>query len=300
MNEFHISVLLEQTIELLKIQPGKKYIDATLGGGGHTQRILEHGGIVLGIDADQDALEYVKENLLIKNEKSKFNKENLKLVKGNFKDIDRIAWAGGFEKVSGILFDLGVSSHQFDRVERGFSFQKEGPLDMRMDRDLNVKAGDLVNILTKGELYELFYKLGEERFARAIAERITRARRISPIQTTTDLADVINQAVPRYQKNINPATRIFQALRIAINDELNNLRDALPKAVNLLEQDGRLAVISFHSLEDRIVKNQFKDWKTEGIGIPETVKPIIPDVEEQGQNRRSRSAKLRVFKKGGP
>lgn len=295
MSDYHVSVLLQETVEALRVQQGKKYIDATLGGGGHSGAILERGGSVLGLDVDEEAIGYVKSKL--KNEKGKVKGEdNLVLVRGNFKDIDLIARERGFGQVDGIVFDLGVSGHQFDIGERGFSFQKEAPLDMRMDQQLKIKASDLINILTKGELYELFTKLGEERFARTIADSIIRARRVKPIQTTTELAEIISKTVPR-QKDIHPATRVFQALRIAVNDELNNLREALTKAVTILEPEGRLAVISFHSLEDRIVKNAFKDFEAQGLGTIITKKPVTPTEEEQENNRRSRSAKLRVFEK---
>ena len=296
MNNYHVSVLLKETIDLLNVQKGKKYIDATLGGGGHADLILERGGIVLGIDADQDALDYVQEKFKVKSSKFKIGKE-LVLAKGNFKDIDKIAKENGFEHVAGIVFDLGVSSHQLDKAERGFSFQRTGPLDMRMDQDQEVKASDLVNILTKGELYELFTKLGEERFANAISERIISRRKINPIETTTELVGIVRQAVPKYKHNINPATRVFQALRIAINDEVNNIKEVLPKALDLLESNGKLYVISFHSLEDRVVKYQFKEWEVLNMGKIVTKKPISPGKEEVERNRRSRSSKLRIFEK---
>ncbi|HZE87045.1 MAG TPA: 16S rRNA (cytosine(1402)-N(4))-methyltransferase RsmH [Methylomirabilota bacterium] len=294
MSKYHISVLLQETLDLLHIQKNKKYIDATLGGGGHTQAILERGGKVLGIDFDQDALDFVKKELLINKQEIR---DELILAKGNFKDIDKLASENDFIQVSGILFDLGISSHHVDSAERGFSFQKEAVLDMRMDQDLSVKAGDLINILTKGELYELFTKLGEERFARSISDSIIRARKISPIKTTTELATIINRSIPRKQTTINGATRVFQALRIAVNDELNNIREALPKALDLLEEKGRIAVISFHSLEDRIIKNQFKEWEEQKRGTILTKKPITASEEEIERNNRSRSAKLRVFEK---
>jgi 16S rRNA (cytosine1402-N4)-methyltransferase len=291
MNKYHVSVLLQEVIKLLDVQSGKKYIDATLGGGGHTSAILKSGGKVLGIDTDQESLDYVSENFQL----SIFNYQ-LHLVKGNFKDIGQIAKENEFDKVAGILFDLGISSHQIDVGERGFSFQKEGPLDMRMDRSLKIEAKDLVNVLTKGELYEIFTKLGEEGFAGAISNSIVRARKISPIRTTTELAEVIGRSVPG-NKKIDAEARIFQALRIVINDELNNLKAALPQAFNLLEKTGKIAVISFHSLEDRIVKKQFIEWEEKGKGSILTKKPITPSREEIEKNKRSRSAKLRVIEK---
>jgi 16S rRNA (cytosine1402-N4)-methyltransferase len=289
MNNYHTSVLLSETIRELQIKAGEKYIDGTIGGGGHSLEILKLGGKVLGLDVDQDALEFIKSEVKIG--------EDLTLVKGNFKDIDTIAKENGFETVAGILLDIGVSSHHFDAAERGFSFQHEGPLDMRMDKDLQVKAGDLINVLTKSELTELFTKLGEERFTRSIVSRIIEARKAKRIETTTELAEIIRRAVHFSKKGINPATKVFQALRIAVNDELNNLIEALPKAVGLLESGGRLAVISFHSLEDRIVKRSFLAFEEKGLGTIITKKPIVPTEEEIVANGRSRSSKLRVFEK---
>ena len=296
MDTYHISVLLQEAVDALKVKPGKKYIDGTLGGGGHTGAILERGGEVLGIDFDEEALEYVGEKLKVKSSKFKVG-EDLVLARGNFKDIDVIAKEKGFKNVSGIILDLGVSSHHFDTAERGFSFQKEGPLDMRMDQSLHVKAADLINILTRGEMYELFTKLGEEWGARPIIESIIRARQIKPIETTGELAEIISRGKQRHKSESNPATRIFQALRIAVNDELNNLREVLPKAVALLAPGGRLAIISFHSLEDRIVKHTFKQFEDDGLGKIITKKPVVPGEEEIERNKRARSAKLRVFEK---
>lgn len=290
MNNYHKSVLLQEVLDLLKVTPGKKYIDATLGGGGHTEAILERGGDVLGLDVDEDALEFVR----AKNEGER--KGTLVLAKGNFKDIDTIAKKHGFDQVAGILFDLGVSSYQLDTPEKGFSFQ-EGPLDMRMDRSLSVRAQDLVNGLTNKELQELFVKLGEERYARSIAKHIDYYRKTKPIETTAELAAIVREAVPNLPSRIHPATKVFQALRIAVNDELHVLREALPKAYSLLGTGGRLAVISFHSLEDRIVKQAFVSFAEDGSGQILTPKPIEATEEEQNGNRRSRSAKLRGIEK---
>lgn len=301
MNSFHTPVLLKEIIDLLQVKKNKKYIDATIGGAGHSLEILKRGGKVLGIDCDQDAIDYIK------NQRSK-NKdwERLTLVLGNFRDIDKIALLKGFDKVSGIVFDLGVSSYQLEEAQRGFSFQKEGPLDMRMGTSQTsgqVKAADLVNVLTKGELYALFSKLGEERRARAISNAIVRARRIKRIESTRELAEVVQSA---YGQKFDQTSalerqlinkRVFQALRIAVNDELNNLRQVLPKALNLLEKNGRLLVISFHSLEDRIVKQTFIEFNKLSKGKIITRKPIVPSKDEVEQNRRSRSSKLRVFEK---
>ncbi|MBA3723285.1 MAG: 16S rRNA (cytosine(1402)-N(4))-methyltransferase RsmH [Candidatus Levybacteria bacterium] len=296
MNNYHVSVLLQPTIELLNVRTGRKYIDGTLGGAGHTRLILEAGGEVLGIDHDQEALDFVEKDLGFRIKDLRFG-EDIILVKGNFRDIDTIAKANDFENVAGILLDLGISSHHVDSAERGFSFQKEGPLDMRMDQDLSVSATDLVNALNKNELYELFTKLGEEWSARPIIQSIINARQIRRIETTTELSEIIRKAVPWSKKGINPATKVFQALRIAVNDELHSVQDALPKAVNLLESGGRLAVISFHSLEDRIVKRAFLEFEEKGLGKIITKKPVVPTDEEIEINNRSRSSKLRVFEK---
>lgn len=297
MNDFHTPVLLQEAIDFLKVKKGSKYIDATLGGGGHTKEILERGGEVLGIDVDEDALNYVQENL-----KSQISNLKLKLARGNFKNIDKIARLKDFSRVSGILFDLGVSSFQLENPERGFSYQKEGPLDMRMDKELKVQAADLLNILTKGELDELFFKLGEENNSRTISDGIIRARGIKPIRTTGDLVLIIQESLGKKGrtsalKRSFIAKRIFQALRIAVNDELNSLREVLPAAYSLLDRKGRVAVISFHSLEDRIVKNAFKEFELKNMGRIITKKPIVPSLLEIERNSRSKSAKLRVFEK---
>lgn len=290
MSNYHISVLLQEAIDALQVSAGKKYIDATLGGGGHTFAIANAGGEVLGLDVDEDALEFVKKNI-------KSQIPNIKLARGNFKDIDKLAKENGFVHVDGILFDLGVSSHQFDTGERGFSFRFDAPLDMRMDQTLTVQAKDLVNGLTKGELQELFTKLGEENFAKRIAEYIVKIRQTKPIQTTKELAEIAEHCYPRGYHKVHPATKIFQALRIAVNDELNSLKEALPKAMELLKPGGRLVIISFHSLEDRIVKDTLKEFVEEHLGKNITEKPIIPGETELEENQRSRSSKLRIFEK---
>jgi len=304
--QFHTPVLLNEVVKYLNIKPGKKYIDATIGGGGHAAAILERGGVVLGIDVDSMAVEFVKERLAA--EFSIFNFQ-FSIVQGNFRNIDKIAHEHGFGQVAGILFDLGMSSWQIEKSGRGFSFLKDEPLDMRMDPDLRVTAADLVNGLTVKELYELFTKFGEEKFSRRIAERIVSKRRLTKIQTTKQLADLISKIYGGRgsarggcgRTRIHPATRVFQALRIAVNDELNNLREALPKSVNLLEPEGRLIVISFHSLEDRIVKDEFKRMESEskrsakgGLLRILTKKPVRATPEEIKKNPRARSARLRA------
>lgn len=311
MSTYHIPVLLHEVIDALQVQKGKQYIDATIGGGGHTGEILDRGGKVLGIDVDMDALRFVEEK--IKNQKSLRPElrarakikigEDLVLAKGNFKDIDRIAKEQGIEKVAGVLMDLGVSSFQLDEGKKGFSFLHDGPLDMRMDKSLGVSAADLVNGMSRNELAELFEKLGEDRNAKKIAQTITIERQFKKIETTADLVRVIEKAygvtneVLSQKRRAEIAMRVFQALRIAVNDELGVIRDCLPKAVELLESGGRLVVITFHSLEDRIVKELFLAFEQKGTGVVKTKKPIVASGEERQRNKRSRSAKLRIFEK---
>ncbi len=291
-NSYHTSVLLQEVVTFLGVREGGRYIDGTFGGGGHAAEIFRRGGIVLGIDMDQDALRYGKENF-----KSQISVGKLRLVKGNFREIDKLAGANGFANVDGILLDLGVSSFQLDTPGRGFSFQSPGPLDMRMDRELGVTAKDLLTVLSKGELYELFTTFGEERLARPIADSIVKSRRVKQIETTEELGQIVSRVVSGGHPGIHPATRVFQALRIAVNDELENLRIALPKAVQLLKENGRLCVISFHSLEDRIVKTGFLEMEKQVLGQVVTKKPVVADEDETNRNRRARSAKLRVFER---
>lgn len=299
MSNFHTPVLLKEVIDFLKVKPGEKYIDATLGGLGHTEKMLELGGKVLGIDIDQDAIDYVQSKI----KKGKIKEENLAVVKGNFKDLDKIAHLNSFNKVSGVLFDLGVSSHQIDTPQRGFSFLKEGPLDMRMDKDSSVKAETLINLLGKGELYELFSKLGEEHRSFTISKSIVKSRRVKAIQTVGDLTRIIERVygiregkASEFTKNL-VNKKVFQALRIAVNNELENIEEALPKAFYLLKDKGRIVVISFHSLEDGIVKKTFKEFEKKNMGKIITEKPIEATSKELENNSRAKSAKLRVFEK---
>ena len=285
MSIFHESVLYKEVLEGLKVKPGETYVDATLGGGGHAKGILDLGGKVIGIDTAPDAISFVKKNI-----KSK----DLSLEPGNFTDLPAILKKHNISQVSGVVFDLGVSSYQFSKEERGFSFRAKAPLDMRMGPKQTVTAADLVNGLNEGELYELFTKYGEERNARRIARAIVVSRSKEKIEDTYQLASVVESSVGRGTSKIHPATRVFLALRIAVNDELNNLRKVLPKVERLLRYKGRLAVISFHSLEDRIVKNFFKESKQL---LEVNKKPIVPTREELEKNPRARSAKLRVAEK---
>ena len=284
MSIFHESALLHEVVDALNIKSGETYVDATIGGGGHTRGILDRGGKVIGIDLDEEALNFVRSTI-----KSK----DLVLKQGNFVNLDQILEKQGIKEVSGIVFDLGVSSHQLDSSERGFSFRKNSPLDMRMSLDIKVTAGDLVNGLNEGELYELFTKYGEERNARRISRAVVRSRFEEEITTTKNLAGIIERVVGNKEK-IHPATRVFLALRIAVNDELNNLEKVLPKAASLLKKNGRLVVISFHSLEDRLVKNFIRS-ESSLAGVNK--KPIVPKEEEIKRNSRVRSAKLRIAEK---
>ncbi|CAN5160696.1 16S rRNA (cytosine(1402)-N(4))-methyltransferase RsmH [soil metagenome] len=292
MNNYHTSVLLQEVLTYLTPQKGELYIDCTLGGGGHSLEIIKRGGRVLGFDVDSDAIAFVREKLKANGfEEGK----DLTIVQENFNRLESIAKEKMFDQVSGILMDLGVSSYQFDTPERGFSFQN-GPLDMRMGQELSVKARDLVNGLTERELSELFERFGEEPFAKKIAKAIVEKRKIQLFETTEELAMLVKQCI-RGDQGVHPATRIFQALRIAVNDELNALHETLPQALNVLRPGGRLAVISFHSLEDRIVKRAFEGFEKEGLVKILTGKPIIATDEEVLLNRRARSAKLRVIEK---
>ena len=295
---FHISVLLKETIDGLKVQNGQKYIDATLGGGGHALEIIKRGGVILGIDQDPEAIEFIKKNFQLP-----ISNFQLTLAQGNFRNIEQIAKQNGFEKVSGIIFDLGVSSYQIEKSERGFSYQRQGPLDMRMDPKSKLKAEELINLLKKDELYKIFSQLGEEEYAWAISSAVVKSRRVKAILTTEDLIKVIAKARKIDERRLTPmkraeiAKRVFQALRMAVNDEINSLKEAMLSCPSLLQSRGRLAVISFHSLEDRIVKDSFIDFEKTGLGTILTPKPIIPSASEVFTNKRSKGAKLRIFEK---
>lgn len=293
MTEYtHQPVLLQEVLKYLAIKKGEKYIDATIGLAGHTGEILRQGGLVLGLDIDEEALEIVRKKLA-----KEIARRQLVLAKGNFAEIEYLARERGFSKVAGILYDLGVSSLQLDEPKRGFSFRfPQAPLDMRMDKKLRVTAADLVNALSEKELARLFAEYGEERAAKKIARLIVTRR---PLTTVGELAEIAISAYPpasRYGK-IHPATKIFQALRIAVNTELDNLTLSLPRAVRLLHPGGRILVISFHSLEDRIVKRFGERPFFEASIKTLTKRPIEASKEEVAANPRSRSAKLRVFER---
>lgn len=298
MAKFHEPVLLKEVVGYLKVEKGKKYIDATVGGGGHTKAILKLGGKVLAVDCDPEAIKAARRCLASACPPGKHY--FWRLVSGNFKNLFQIAKKEGFLNVSGILFDLGVSSFQLEKTGRGFSFSLETPLDMRMNPKLKVTAADLINGLNKGELNELFSRVSQEHYSRRIAKAICCARKLRPIKTTGQLVEIIDQALPTKKKRrsrLHPATRVFLALRIAINDELNNLKKALPQTLDLLNSRGRLAIISFHSGEDRIVKRFFQGRERKKRLTIITKKPVQPTAEEINQNPRSRSAKLRVAEK---
>jgi 16S rRNA (cytosine1402-N4)-methyltransferase len=302
----HIPVLFQEALATLDPQPGGKYIDATLGGGGHAEGILtasSPNGILLGLDANPDALERTRERL------ARFG-ERVTFVHSNFRTLKKVATRHGFTGVDGILFDLGLSSHQLDDPDQGFSFQAEGPLDMRLDFTQGETAAEVINRLDAQELADILYRYGEERRSRRIARAIIAAR---PIHTTARLAEIISQAAGgRRGARKHPATRSFQALRIFVNDELGALESALPQALDLLRPGGVLAVISFHSLEDRIVKRYFRHESKDCVCPPDLPicqcdhkaritelqrKGVIPTAEEVANNPRSRSARLRAARK---
>ncbi len=295
---YHKSVLLREAIDALKIRDAW-YLDATIGDGGHSIEIIKRGGKVVGLDVDPQALKRVQKRFQVQGiEENKF-----RLVIGNFREVKNLISEPASNakrgeqtetKFAGVVFDLGVSSLQLEDPERGFSFVRSGPLDMRMDPKLGVRALDLINVLSRTEVYELFKNLGEEKYSKRLADTLVSAREV--IQTTRDLAELVEREVGRKKGQIHPATRIFQALRIAVNDELSALKEGLEEVEPLVEKNGHIVIISFHSLEDRITKITFRKWQDMGLGEIVTKKPISPGFPEITENPRSRSAKMRVFK----
>jgi 16S rRNA (cytosine1402-N4)-methyltransferase len=291
----HVSVLLSEVISGLAPRGGGRYLDGTLGGGGHALAILAASspdGRLLGIDADPAALAAAGARLAP-------YADRVVLAHGNFRDLGQLAGEHGFAPLDGILLDLGVSSHQLDTPERGFSFTSDAPLDMRLDPTGGTTAADLVNETPESDLADMIFGYGEERGSRRIARFIAEARRKRPIATTGELAELVAHALGGRHGKIHPATRTFQALRIAVNRELESLEAALPQAVELLAPGGRIAVIAFHSLEDRIVKQFFRaESGYGGVGVARlqivTKKPIEASESEARANPRSRSAKLRI------
>jgi 16S rRNA (cytosine1402-N4)-methyltransferase len=298
----HIPVLVEETVQALAVQPGGRYIDCTLGGGGHAAAVLEHispGGQLMGIDADPEAIKVARKNL-------KSYSDSVLLINDNFVNLKSICYKYDFIPVHGILFDLGLSSLQLNGRERGFSFQYRAPLDMRLNPKQELTAADIVNSYPEAELAYVIKNYGEETYSRRIARQIIQER---PIRTTLELAHIVEMVTGRRDSKIHPATRVFQALRIAVNQELEHLESALKQAIELLGFEGRLVVISYQSLEDRIVKQFMQQESKDCIcppGTPTCVcghtaslriinkKVIVPSPEEVSRNPRSRSAKLRV------
>ncbi|MCX5713743.1 MAG: 16S rRNA (cytosine(1402)-N(4))-methyltransferase RsmH, partial [Candidatus Omnitrophica bacterium] len=288
----HTPVMLGEILEYLDLAPGKTIVDATVGTAGHAVEVLKKitpGGRLIGIDRDEDALAIARSRL------EAFS-DSFSLCYGSFSDIDIILKKCGISKVNGILFDLGVSSLQLDNPQRGFSFNKEGPLDMRMDKNSYISAYDLMNNLNEQEISAILWNFGQERWHRRIARLLVREREKQPIVTTSQLSDIISRAIPYKYKHqrIHPATRTFQAVRIAVNRELESLESAITKSVDLLKKGGRICVISFHSLEDRIVKWRFREFAAKGLLHIVTPKPLVPSWQEEKENPSSRSSKLRV------
>ena len=297
----HISVMLTEAVDALNVKEGGVYVDGTLGRAGHTKEILRRGGRVIGIDRDDDALKAVEA----------LSVQGLKAVKGNHGDVAKILKNEGLEKVDGILLDLGVSSPQLDEGERGFSFRADGPLDMRMDRAGGLTAADVVRDLDESGLTDIFRKYGEEPNARRIAKAIVKARGVSSIETTLQLAEIVERTVGRRGAH-HPATRVFQALRMHVNDEMGELEKALADGLGCLNPGGRMAVITFESLTDRVVKHFFaahagrmvslqqggEMWEGELPRVMQvTRKAVVASDQEIVANPRSRSAKLRAVER---
>lgn len=306
----HVSVLLHETVAGLQVKPSGIYVDGTLGGGGHSYEIckqLDSEGRLIGIDQDADALKAAGKRL------EQF-KDKVTLCKSNYEQMREVLQELGIEEVDGIVLDLGVSSYQLDEAERGFSYMEDAPLDMRMDRDQTMTARDIINEYPEGELFRIIKEYGEERYAKSIAKNICKRRQQNPIETTFELVDVIRGSMPAKARNAkgHPAKRTFQAIRIECNRELEVLRETLDYMVDLLKDGGRISIITFHSLEDRIVKTSFRKYENPCTCPPDfpvcvcgkkskgrvvTRKPILPSEEELEQNTRSKSAKLRIFEK---
>lgn len=306
----HISVLLQETVDNLHVREGKIYVDGTLGGAGHSTEILKRmngNGRLIGIDQDEAAIKTAEERL-------KPYKDAVTIVRDNYCNMKKVLSELGIEKVDGIVLDLGVSSYQLDTVERGFSYREDASLDMRMDQRQEKTAKDIVNQYSEMELFKIIRDYGEDKFAKNIAKHIVRAREEKKIETTLELAEIVKGAIPMKVRATggHPAKRTFQAIRIELNHELDVLRNTLDDMIELLNEDGRLCIITFHSLEDRIVKNSFKEAENPCVCPPNfpicvcgkkskgkviSRKPILPGDAELEQNKRSKSAKLRVFER---
>ena len=313
MTDFqHTTVLLHETVDGLAIKPDGVYVDCTLGGAGHSEYLLgqlNNDGHLYAFDQDQKAIENAKIRLA-----EYVAKKQVTFVKANFRELTAELQRFGVTEVDGILYDLGVSSPQLDEAERGFSYHQDAPLDMRMDQDASLSAYQVVNEYTYQEVVKIFFRDGEEKFSKQIARLIERRREVKPIETTGELVDLIKEAIPApaRRKGGHPAKRVFQAIRIAVNDELGAIESSLEQAIDMLAIGGRVSVITFHSLEDRIVKTIFKEFsapKDMPPGLPMVPedfqpilklvnrKPIIPSEEELQDNNRARSAKLRIAEK---
>jgi len=291
MGSQHIPVLVEEVMNLLRCEAHKTYVDATVGGGGHALEIFKRAspdGIVIGIDWDEEAIAEAKGAL------APFG-DRIKIFRENFVRLPDLLEALNISEVDGILLDLGLSSLQLEKKERGFSLKGEGPLDMRMDQRINRTAADLLEGLSFQELESTLREFGEERWAKRIARAILQEREKKPVGTTQELRQIVHRAIPRrfHSRRIDPATRTFQAFRILVNEELENLRRILETGWTFLKRGGRICVISFHSLEDRMVKETFRRLDRDGVMRGITKKPITPSEEEKQRNPRSRSAKLR-------
>lgn len=312
MEFVHKPVLLEETIESLNIKENGIYVDGTLGGAGHSKEILKRlgkDGLLIGIDRDLEALEAARKNL------SEFS--NVKFIHGNHDDVKKILEQNGIDKVDGILLDLGVSSYQLDEKNRGFSYLGNNELDMRMDKSQELTAKDVVNTYTEEKLAKIIYEYGEERFSRQIAKNICEYRKAKKIENTEELVAIIDKSIPGFaKKDGHPAKRTFQAIRIEVNDEIKPLYNTVIDCIDCLKEKGRLSIITFHSLEDRAVKQAFQDaegrctcpsdlpycvcgYEKETKGKIINKKPIIANEKEKIENTRSKSAKLRIFERKG-
>ena len=291
---FHVPVMLHEVIDYLKLAPGQIIVDATMGTGGHSLEILKRitpGGRLIGIDRDEDSLAICRQRL------SEF-KGSCEFMHANFSDLDLVLGKLGIDKIDGIVFDLGISTYQLRDAQRGFSFQEEGPLDMRLDRSSYISAYELVNDLKEDEISHILWNFGQERWHNRIAHVLVEERKVAPIATTKQLATLVMRAIPgKYRKSyyrIHPATRTFQAIRIAVNRELEILESTIKKAVAILNNQARICVISFHSLEDRVIKHTFRALAADGLIDIITAKPLTPTMAEIDRNPSSRSSKLRV------